>query len=412
MTIVQLALALAGATSMALTGAPSQPIPDSVTHTMNFGETLSGLAQLTDASELRLAQMNYLTRGDTLLPDEQVQLPQHPPGTFTLYHVARGDTLLKIAARYGVSPYELQQINRLACPGCLVVGQALRIPAPTPRSTQLETVDALPQPLAAVRLSSASPLQGDVLIVRVQTARPSQVEGQLDDQAIHFFTDEAKGDGWYVGMLGVDAMLAPGAHRLEITAIAGDGLAGTTQGTITVRPGDYVLENVILAQTLQPLLDPELNLNEEREMKALYDTVGPIKWWDRPFNFPVVGKLISAYGNPRVYNGISLGTYHTGYDIAAPIGTSVEAGAPGRVIAVRRLAVRGLVVVIDHGHGVLTGYFHLSQARVREGELVDQGDVIGAVGTTGRSQGLHVHFDLAVGGVTVDPGYWTKVALP
>ena len=85
---------------------------------MNFGETLAGLALSTDTGELQLAQMNNLTRGDALLTGEQVELPRHPSGTFVLYRVSPGDTLLGIAARYGVSPYELQSVNRLACPGC------------------------------------------------------------------------------------------------------------------------------------------------------------------------------------------------------------------------------------------------------------------------------------------------------
>jgi murein DD-endopeptidase MepM/ murein hydrolase activator NlpD len=408
--LTQIAIVLVGAIVVAQAGVPFQADQDIVTHGVYFGETLSGLAQLAGVDEAQLAQMNRLTRGDTLRVGEQIELPQPPQPAYLLYRVSQGETLLKIAARYAVSPYGLQQLNHLACTGCLVAGQQLRIPVPI--STTLAASDALPYPLVAVRLSSTTPQQGDVLVVRVQTDQASQVQGQLGIQPIHFVPDDKSGAGGYIGLLGLDAMLAPDAYRLTITATAENGAVGSASGLIHERPGSFVLESVTIAQRLMPLLDPDLNDNEEREIKSIYSAFSPEKWWDGPFNLPVAGKLISGYGNRRVYNGINLGTYHSGYDISASIGTPVKAGAPGRVIAVKQFAIRGLIVVIDHGQGVLTGYFHLSQANVKEGQFVDQGEVIGAVGTSGRSQGPHVHFDLAVGGVTVDPGYWTKVALP
>jgi murein DD-endopeptidase MepM/ murein hydrolase activator NlpD len=82
------------------------------------------------------------------------------------------------------------------------------------------------------------------------------------------------------------------------------------------------------------------------------------------------------------------------------------------VLAVEKWEVRGNAIVIDHGRGVFTGYFHLSKTNVKPGQLVNAGDVIGAVGTTGRSQGNHLHFDLAVGGTTVNPSPWFETALP
>jgi murein DD-endopeptidase MepM/ murein hydrolase activator NlpD len=156
----------------------------------------------------------------------------------------------------------------------------------------------------------------------------------------------------------------------------------------------------------------EVRAQEETEIRRIYGSFSPIHWWDGPFRAPVKGKLLSVYGNRRVYNGVNLGTYHSGYDFSANGGTPVKAAAPGRVIVVRPFAIRGLTVVIDHGRGVFTSYYHLSKAGVSEGQMVDVGDEIGRVGTTGRSQGNHLHFELAVGGSPVDPGYWLQTALP
>src|SRR6266545_2624608 len=125
MVLNQLAIVLASAISIAMAGVPFQGSQDVVTHGVNFGETLSGLAQIAGVDEAQLAQMNHLTRGDMLQVGEQIALPQHLQEAFLLYRVSRGDTLLNIAAQYAISPYWLQRLNRLACKVCLVVGQQL-----------------------------------------------------------------------------------------------------------------------------------------------------------------------------------------------------------------------------------------------------------------------------------------------
>ena len=96
----------------------------------------------------------------------------------------------------------------------------------------------------------------------------------------------------------------------------------------------------------------------------------------------------------------------------AGIGTPVHASAPGRVAAVMQLKVRGNVVIIDHGRGVFTMYCHLSRTVVKEGQMVDVGDVVAYSGNTGRSEGPHIHWELAVGGITVDPLPWAQQAIP
>ncbi|MCL5997944.1 MAG: LysM peptidoglycan-binding domain-containing M23 family metallopeptidase [Chloroflexi bacterium] len=410
-TPTPLPLVLASALFVALASAPLEVGPRTdtsvVTHPVNFGETLSTLAQLTSTDEGQLAQMNTLARGDDLQEGQLLRMPQHPSHSLQLHRVIPHETVLTIAAQHATSPYILRTVNHLSCADCLVTGQMLRIP-----TTVQASASALPYPLMNIHLSSNTPRQGDVMIVRVQTDNATRVEGQLGPQRIRFAPDEGRGSGRFIGLAGLDAMMQPGSYRLTITATTGTGAQSSASGKVTLRPGQYLLEPVAIATKLMPLLDPDLNADEAWEIKRIYSGYSTQQWWSGPFNRPVVGKLVSGYGNRRVYNDVNLGTYHTGYDIAAPIGTPVRAGAPGRVVAVRPFAIRGLIVVIDHGRGVFTGYFHLSRTDVKEGQMVDQGDVIGVVGNSGRSQGPHVHFDLAVGGVTVDPGYWTEVALP
>lgn len=382
----------------------SAQAPETVEHIVAFGETLDAYALLTGTSEATLALLNGLSRGDNLVPGQRVQLPSALSQTIRLHRVQPGDTYLRLAAEYGVSPVRLQRMNAAACSTCLIEGQLLRVP-----SVALQTASALPYPFTSVVLNSAEIAQGDVLIVRVAALNASDITGRFAGSPLRFTPSDG---GEFIALIGVDAWLQPGEHSLAITAT--NDLQETVDlgGYVNVKSGGFVQERVTVDAALSQLFDPDLNLREEAEMQGIYNGYSEQQWWSGPFLMPVKGRQVAGYGNRRIYNGISLNTYHTGYDISANGGTPVAAAAAGRVVLMKRQAIRGLTIVIDHGRGVFTGYFHLSKAGVRSGQLVSAGDIIGAVGTTGRSQGNHLHFDLAVGGVTVDPGYWLEVGLP
>ena len=379
-----------------------------VQHTVAFGETLLALSQLTGSTEADLAQMNFITRGDALAEGQQINLAQPPVSNIKLHRVAVGETLNAIAMQYGMSRILLGQMNNLACNTCVIAGQPLRVLA----APSEEPADALPAPLLSIRITPNVAQQGDVLIVRVVTQDATSVEGMFAEHRINFVPDPNDKAGHFIGLMGVDGLMEPGKYGVDITAKTAGGTSGSATGRVRVRAGGYVTERVAIPKELQPTLDPELSKAEEAEVRAIYNQFTPLQWWDAPFRLPVRGKLLSVYGNRRVYNGIDLGTYHSGYDISSVAGMTVTAAAPGHVVFVKRLDIRGNIVIVDHGRGVFTGYFHMRQTEVHVGQIVNVGDKLGEVGTTGRSQGNHVHFDLAVGGVTVDPGYWIETALP
>ena len=112
--------------------------------------------------------------------------------------------------------------------------------------------------------------------------------------------------------------------------------------------------------------------------------------------------LSGRFGEQRSFNGGPVGGHHGGTDYAADEGTPVIATSGGRVVVARQLAVRGNMVIIDHGGGVLSGYAHLSTFAVAEGQLVDAGQVIAFVGSTGLSTGAHLHWEMSVHGILVD----------
>lgn len=143
--------------------------------------------------------------------------------------------------------------------------------------------------------------------------------------------------------------------------------------------------------------------DERRLIDAAHGSDSANAFWRKRFIWPASGPISGVYGSQRILNGEPRRP-HLGVDIAAPAGTPVVAPCDGVVVLAHpNLYFNGNLVVLDHGHGVTTSYSHLSVVRVHEGERVRQGDVIGAIGATGRVTGPHLHWGLSVFDVAVDP---------
>lgn len=182
---------------------------------------------------------------------------------------------------------------------------------------------------------------------------------------------------------------------------------GTAQArTIAVSARDWPLERIngVPPRTVEP--PPEIAARIQREQAQV--SAARLRDEDRtdfaqPFQWPVQGRISGRFGNARVYNG-KPGAGHSGMDIAAPAGTPVKAPAAGVVtFAAPDLYLTGGTVLLDHGFGVSSNFLHLSRIDVRVGDRVQQGQVIGAVGATGRATGPHLHWGMNWFEVRVDP---------
>ena len=121
------------------------------------------------------------------------------------------------------------------------------------------------------------------------------------------------------------------------------------------------------------------------------------------FAWPVEGRISEVFGVKRIYNQGEGSWYHGGIDLAAPGGTPIRAPAPGRVLFAEHFDAHGKTILIDHGFKIVTTYLHQRKLHVKTGDVVDTGDVIGEVGSTGSSTGNHLHFQVNLHGVKVDP---------
>jgi murein DD-endopeptidase MepM/ murein hydrolase activator NlpD len=150
-----------------------------------------------------------------------------------------------------------------------------------------------------------------------------------------------------------------------------------------------------------------LRETETAQLKAGKSVISAQAGWRDRFIWPAGGRISGVYGSQRILGGVPRNP-HYGVDIAAPAGTRFVAPAAGIVTLARGpFSLEGNVLMIDHGNGLVSAFLHLSRFDVTEGQQVTQGQPVGAIGTTGRSTGPHLHWGLtlllAAGEVRIDP---------
>jgi murein DD-endopeptidase MepM/ murein hydrolase activator NlpD len=194
------------------------------------------------------------------------------------------------------------------------------------------------------------------------------------------------------------------AGPLQLQVTNADGSVERTSITVTPRQWPTERINGVPPKTVNP--PPEIAARIQREqaqVTAARERDDPRPDFAQPFAWPVQGRISGRFGNARVYNG-QPGAGHSGMDIAVPTGTPVKAPAAGVItFAAPDLYLTGGTILLDHGFGVSSNFLHLSRIDVKVGERVQQGQVIGAVGATGRATGPHLHWGMNWFDVRIDP---------
>lgn len=173
---------------------------------------------------------------------------------------------------------------------------------------------------------------------------------------------------------------------------------------VEVVQGSYKKESIQVSPSkAKPNPKNQERIKKEREeANAIYNNYSQKRLWDSTFMLPMQSKITSSYGNARVFNG-EIKSYHSGTDFRAAIGTEIFASNRGKVVIAKDRFLAGGSVVLDHGEGVFSMYYHCSVIKVKVGEIVEKGDLIAFSGATGRVSGPHLHFGILVRGVQVDP---------
>jgi murein DD-endopeptidase MepM/ murein hydrolase activator NlpD len=379
------------------------------TEIIEFGDTLRSLSRRTQVADEHLIKLNRLVSPTELYVGINLIIPkQEGQKEFnSRINIGAGESLLELAVKQNSDPWTLAEINKQKGTWDALPNDVLY--SPTDGSDTNAT--GLPSAFLSAGISPLPLIQGGTEVIRVQTKDNLTATGTLIDRPLNFFPTAND----QFALQGVHALLEPGVYPLRLQVTLPDGGIQAFEQMILVREGDYYSEKIYVDPDT---IDPAVTEPENRNIFAITSPFTPIQHWGGVFTSPAVypDQFTSQFGTRRTYLGIgtdlTIQGFHTGLDFAGGEGLQIFAPAAGRIVFAAPLTVRGNATIIDHGLGVYSGFWHQSEILVQVGDMVEQGQVIGLVGGTGRATGAHLHWEVWVNGVQVNPLDWLYQAYP
>lgn len=398
------------------------PLPQ--VHVVQPGESLMSIARTYDLDVDDLLSLNELPDPNTVYVGQTLVIGTAPAQvetvesvdsseesaptptniTSAVHVVQRGETLFRIATSYGLTVTELQEANAIADPTRIFSGQELIIPGVQP-----EAVLDLPDIVSTVEILPLTLVEGQTGRLQMTTASASQVIVSF----LGMSPNVVSADGVnFTVFLAVPVWTEPGVYPVTLTITPPGGIIETVTLNVRISTGPYGSQNITLPADRLELLSAAVEDNELNILRNAASGFTAERYFDGPLGLPAAAAMNSPFGTRRSYNGSAFDRFHSGADFAGAPGSPVLAAASGRVVLADTLNIRGVSLMIDHGWGVFTQYAHLTDRFVQLGDFVNAGDTIGTVGSTGRATGAHLHWELWVNGVQVDPMQWVRQAFP
>jgi len=372
------------------------------TEIISFGDSLRSLSRRTQVSDSQLVKLNRLVSPTELYVGISMIVPVQEGKTDLSSRTSAnvGESLLEIAVKQNTDTWTLTHINKLDGTWDTLPNDILYSPTGND-----ENATGLPSAFINASIEPLPMVQGATEVVRVQAQNGYTVSGTLVDHTLHFFQMNNE----QIALQGVHALLEPGVYPFRLEASLPDGSRQSFEQMVLVTTGNYLREDIPLNDP--STLDPAVTEPELQQITEITSPLTSERYWNGIFTSPSVNQdcFTSRYGTRRTYK---ISGFHTGLDFCGGEGLQIFAPAPGRVVFAGPLTVRGNAMIIDHGWGIYSGFWHQSQFMVNVGDMVEQGQVIGLVGGTGRVTGAHLHWEVWANGVQVNPLWWLNQAYP
>jgi murein DD-endopeptidase MepM/ murein hydrolase activator NlpD len=244
---------------------------------------------------------------------------------------------------------------------------------------------------------------GELVLVEAISSRPLRklVIEAFDRQ----FPAFAEHDGLkWVGLVGIDLETKPGRYKVKLNGAGIDGKNVAAPGELIVTAKRFPTRELTVDEKyVTPPAKVLSRIKEERErVNAIFASITPERFWNGSFLLPVPGEVISTFGKRSVYNKKPRSP-HSGVDFRGADGTPIKAPNAGRVVLAANLYYSGNTVILDHGLGLYSYFGHMSGFRVKEGDAVKTGDIVGKVGSTGLVTGPHLHWTVRLVESRIDP---------
>ncbi len=264
-----------------------------------------------------------------------------------------------------------------------------------------------------ITLSPSSVKQGEsftVFIDSAQTLKRLKLRGLNQDLPVYRIWHEEH-NHLFRGFIGIPVTKKPGNYKIVAKAVDINGEELKIYQTLQITKADFKVQYINLPKKKTSLLNSEILRKEGKILGSRLRLKNRKVYFANHFARPAKGRISSQFGVRRKYNNDLFSSYHKGIDIANVKGTPVIASNGGRVSLAENMKSNGKIVLINHGHGITTIYSHLNAIKVKEGQWVKQGQIIGLIGSTGISTGPHLHFGMSVNNVRVDPQQWLSKAI-
>lgn len=386
-------------------------------HVVQRGENLFRIALRYGLTTEELAKANNITNPANILVGQRLvipnpisietELPAEPNVPGVIHTVQGGETLFRIAIQYGIDITSLQLANNITDPTLIYAGQQLLIPGIEAPELPIN----LPSIVSSLNVEPALFVEGRTGRIRITTTTACSVRGTFLDTNLVVATDSS--GTLHTILIGIPIYTEAGTYALDLSFVpsANDEPTSLTL-EIQVITGGYESQSITLPDDRLELLSPAVEENELNLLASITNGFTAERYFDGPLSLPAAAAMNSPFGTRRSYNGQPFDRYHNGADFAGAPGSPVLAAASGWVILADALNIRGTSIIIDHGWGVYTNYSHLNDRYVQLGDFVTAGQVIGTVGSTGRATGAHLHWEVWVHGVAVDPMQWVRESFP
>ncbi len=371
-----------------------------------LGLNLRSLSRRSQSDPASLIRLNKFTSQSELFVGRKITttVTESNQNLRTLPSLGASQSWMEVAVLHSINYWKLANLNSLSSPIDALPYDTYFVESDSPSENNL----AIPG-ISSIVIDNLPLVQGGTFVLKVQSDSNVEIAANLAGTEPVFFPTD---DGDQIALGGIHALLEPGAYPLYIIARTEDGTEYRYDQWVIVESGNFGVDAPLKVDPES--VDEENIAKEDAFFKELVSKATPVQQWEGTFQIPTKGVVINSYfGSRRTYNGSENLYYHTGIDIGWDYGIDVFAPAAGTVVAaIKNQIVRGNVIVIDHGLGVFTIYMHLEKMFVEEGDQVQPGQKIAELGNTGRSSGPHLHFEIDVNGIPVNPLTWLNRAFP
>lgn len=243
---------------------------------------------------------------------------------------------------------------------------------------------------------------GHVAALRLTPSEPADLRAQWLDAALPLHDISA---GARLALIAAPVTSTGGRAVVTLRARDAAGNTAAPELELSIDPAPVPRQTLTVPALLAPLATGPVALDEAAQLYALTSAIRPERLWVGESRAPLNGPRTTGFGDRRDYPDGHVAS-HSGFDVAVPVNTPVQAVATGIVTHVGAFPQRGTTVILDHGWGIFTLYAHLAESSAAPVQLVTQGEVVGLAGSTGLSTGPHLHWEVRLRGLPVDPDSW------